>query len=321
MPVPPFPLAAVESTRARLEGSVVRTPLLESIVLSERLGADVLLKAEHRQRTGSFKARGALNRMVRLDAEARARGVVTISAGNHAAAVAWAAERAGVTATVVMPETASPTKVAACRRHGAEVVLHGNVFQALERCLRIRDEEGRTLVHPFDDPEILEGTGTVALEILDDLAAPPDLVIVPVGGGGLIAGIAGALASAAPSTRVIGVEPTGADAMRRSLDAGHPVRLDRVDTVADGLGAPMAGERTFPVVRDHVADVVLVEDAEIVEGMRFLFDEEKQVLEPAGAAGVAALLAGRVRVASGTTVVVVLSGGNVGIDRLAELLS
>jgi threonine dehydratase len=319
--VPHLELDAVTATRRRLGDQVVTTPLLPSFHLSERLEARVWLKAEHRQRTGSFKARGALNRLLQLDPAARERGVVTVSAGNHAAAVAWAAGRAGVDATVVMPSTAPAPKVDACHRHGARVVLHGDVFEALAECLAIRDREGRTLVHPFDDPEILEGTGTVALEILEQLEGPPAAVIVPVGGGGLIAGIAATLAAASPTTRVIGVEPMGADAMTRSLAAGRPIRLERVDTIADGLGAPMAGERTYPIVRDHVAAVVRVDDHEIARALAMLFDDEKQVLEPAGAAGVAALLEARVGPLPAGPVVVVLSGGNVGVERLAELRS
>jgi threonine dehydratase len=279
------------------------------------------LKCEHLQPTGSFKVRGALHRMLSLDADARARGVVTISAGNHAAAVAWAAARAGIDATVVMPETAARVKVAACRAHGANVVLHGNVFEALERCFEIRDREERTLVHPFDDPEILEGTGTIAMEILDQLDAAPDLVVVPVGGGGLIAGIAGALALASPDTRVVGVEPTGARAMGASLEEGRAVRLERVDTVADGLGAPMAGQRTYPVVRDHVETMVALSDRAILHGLARLLEAEKQLVEPAGAAGVAALLAGAVHLEPESVVVAVLSGGNVGLDDLPGLLA
>jgi threonine dehydratase len=317
VPDPPFTfeLARVRAAHAQLEGAVVRTPLLESFELSRLVGRPVLLKAEHRQHTGSFKARGALNRLASLDAAARARGAVTVSAGNHAAAVAWAAARVGVAATVVMPRTAPRSKVDACERYGARVVLEDDVFRALDRCLELRDGEGLTLVHPFDDPEILEATGTVALEIAEDR---PDVatVVVPVGGGGLIGGIAATLSRTHPSVRVVGVEPTGADALHRSLEAGEAVRLERVDTVADGLGAPMAGQLTYPLVRDHVRQMVRLDDDEILGGLAFLFAEERQVVEPAGAAGVAALLAGRVDLAPRGSVVVVLSGGNLDAEAI-----
>lgn len=317
---PPTALPADVRDAARaLEGSVRRTPVFASDLLSVVAGRDVVLKAEHMQVTGSFKARGALTCIAGLDADQRARGVVTVSAGNHAAAVGWAARQAGVEATVVMPVTAPKPKLDACRAFGATVLLEPDVFRALDRCMALRDERGLTLVHPFDDPGILAGTGTVALEILDDVPALR-AVVVPVGGGGLIAGIARVLAALAPHVEVYGVEPEGADAMSRSLAGGAAVRLDRVDTVADGLGAPMAGALTYPLVRDHVREVVRVSDREILEGLRHLLERERQVVEPAGAAGVAALLTGRVALPGEGTVAVVLSGGNLDLNRVGALL-
>lgn len=309
----------VRDALRRIGPSVHRTPLLSSRTLSEQVGRPVLLKAEHLQKTGSFKVRGALNFMLGLEEEARERGVVTISAGNHAQAVAWAAAKAGVPATVVMPADASRSKAAASRGYGADVVLHGTVFEAFQHALDLAESEGLTFVHPFDHPRVLEGQGTVALEILEDAPAV-DAVVVPVGGGGLIGGIAGTLAAAGPGVRVYGVEPVGAAAMRRSLDEGRAVRLDAVDTVADGLGAPMAGELTYPLVRDHVEDVLTLTDREIVRGMAFLLAYTKQLTEPAGAAGVAALLAGRIPEGEGGPVVAVLSGGNVDLERVGELV-
>jgi threonine dehydratase len=309
--------------------ALARTPLLRSHVLSERLQREVFLKAEHLQRTGSFKARGALHRVRSLDETHRARGVVTVSAGNHAAALAWAAALHDVPATVVMPETAPRSKVEACRRYGARIVLEPDVFEALDRCLALRDAEGLTLVHPFDDLEILEGTGTVALEVLEDCPGVAQ-VVVPVGGGGLIGGMAATLAQVAPDVRVVGVEPEGADAMSRSLTAGRPVRLEAVETVADGLGAPMAGERTYPLVRDHVDTILRLDDDQILAGLAFLAREERQLVEPAGAAAVAALLTGRGPSGTGATsgsgapgagpIVAVLSGGNLDLDTLPALL-
>lgn len=309
----------VRDARRRIASAIHRTPLLTSRTLSERVGRPVLLKAEHLQKTGSFKVRGALNFMLGLDEEARERGVVTISAGNHAQAVAWAATRAGIPATVVMPADASKGKADASAAYGGTVVLHGSVFEAFQRALDLAESEGLTFVHPFDHPRILEGQGTVALEILEDV---PDLeaIVVPVGGGGLVAGIAGTLAETAADVEVYGVEPTGAAAMRRSLDEGRAVRLDVVDTLADGLGAPMAGDLTYPLVRDHVEDVVTLADDEIVRAVAFLLTYTKQLTEPAGAAGVAALLAGRIPPGSGGPVVAVLSGGNVDLERVSELL-
>ncbi len=311
--------ADVQDAAQALRGVVGRTPTFVSHALSGRLGREVVLKAEHLQVTGSFKARGAFTCIGRLSAAERRRGVVTVSAGNHAAAVAWAARAAGVPATVIMPRTAPKPKLDACRSFGARVLLESDVFRALERCMALRDEEGLALVHPFDDPGILAGAGTVAVELLED---HPDLgaVVVPVGGGGLIAGIARVLAAAAPQVAVHGVEPEGADAMARSLVAGAPVRLERVDTVADGLGAPMAGSLTYPVVRDHVREVVRLADAEIVAGLQHLLEREKQVVEPAGAAGVGALLANRLELPAEGTIAVVVSGGNLDLAGVLELL-
>ncbi len=310
---------AVRAARERVSDRVHRTPLFGSRTLGDRIGAPVLLKCENLQKTGSFKPRGALNRLLTLESGARDRGVITISAGNHAQALAWAGGAAGVPATVVMPESAPRSKVRACHGYGAEVILHGDVFEAFQRSLELADERALTFVHPFDDERIVAGQGTAALEIAedaDDLAA----VVVPVGGGGLISGIAVAMAGLDPSIRIYGVEPEGAAAMRRSLDAGEALHLDEVDTVADGLAAPMAGNLTYELVRRYVEDVVVVSDAEIVEAMELILARCKLLVEPAGAAGVAALLAGRIPLPNGP-VAAVLSGGNVDLDRLPELFA
>ncbi len=316
--MPDLDLKAFQEAHAAIREAVHRTPLLSSRTLGERIGRPLLLKAENLQKTGAFKVRGALNRMLHLSDEERARGVVTISAGNHAQAVAWAAARAGVEATVVMPEHASRAKVEASRAYGARVVLHGDVFQAFDKAMELAGE-GLTLVHPFDHPDVVAGQGTVALEILED-APRPAAVVVPVGGGGLCAGVATLMALAAPGVPVWGVEPEGADALRRSLDEGRAVRLERVDTVADGLGAPMAGELTYPLIRDHAAGVVIVTDREITDAMGLILSRTKLLVEPAGAAGVAALLSGRIPLEGEGPVVAILSGGNVDLERLPELL-
>ena len=311
-------LEHLQEAQARISGSLHRTPAVSSRALSERVGRPVILKCENLQKTGSFKVRGALNSILELDDVARGRGVVAASAGNHAQAVAWAAARAGVSATVVMPANALPTKVRASEGYGAEVILQGTVFEAFDVALEVAQDRGLTFLHPFDDPLIVAGQGTLGLEVLDDV---PDAatVVVPVGGGGLISGVALAVANLAPVARVYGVEPHGACAMRKSLEKGEAIRLESIDTVADGLGAPMAGELTYEVVRRHVEDVVLVNDDEIREAMAFILARTKLLVEPAGAAGVAALLAGRIPLAAGP-VVAILSGGNVDLDRLADLL-
>ncbi|MCH7858032.1 MAG: pyridoxal-phosphate dependent enzyme [Gemmatimonadetes bacterium] len=311
-------LEHLQEAQARISGSLHRTPVVSSRTLSERVGRPVFLKCENLQKTGSFKVRGALNLILELDDVARGPGVVTISAGNHAQAVAWSAARAGISATVVMPANASPTKVRASEEYGAEVILQGTIFEAFDLALEVAQDRGLTFLHAFDDPLIIAGQGTVGLEILEDV---PDVatVVAPVGGGGLISGVALAVASLAPGARVFGVEPHGACAMRKSLDKGEAVHLESIDTIADGLGAPMAGELTFEVVRHHVEDVVLVSDDEIREAMAFVLERAKLLVEPAGAAGVAALLAGRIPLADGP-VVAVLSGGNVDLDRLPDLL-
>jgi threonine dehydratase len=264
--------------------------------------------------------RGALHRLLRLDEEERARGVVTISAGNHAQAVAWAAAAAGTRAVVVMPEHASPAKVEASRGYGADVVLHGTAREAFARAFEIAEERGMRFVHPFDDEEVVAGHGSCGLEIMEDL---PDVgtVVVPVGGGGLVSGIATAMTCVRPGVAVWGVEPEGADAMRRSLEAGRAVHLEAVDTVADGLGAPMAGVLNHALVAAHARGVVLVSDDEIVGAMKVMLERTKLLAEPAGAAGLAALLQGRVPLVDGAPVAVVVSGGNVDLSLLGRLLT
>lgn len=300
--------AALDEARERITPHVHRTPLLSFRTLGDHLGTRLLLKCENLQKTGSFKVRGALNSVALLSDVERARGVVTISAGNHAQAVAWAGARLGAAATVVMPAGASPTKVEATRGYGARVVLHGTAAEAFREAFRIADEEELTFLHPFDAEPVIAGHGSTALEIGEDLEGPVSIV-VPVGGGGQIAGIAAA-ASHLEGYRVFGVEPRGADAMRRSLDAGHAVTLDRTDTIADGLAPPMAGDLTYAYVSELVEDVVTVSDDEILAAMGLIMRRARLVVEPSGAAAVAGLMTGRIPVQSGESVVAVLSGGN-----------
>ncbi len=309
----------VSAAAGRLAGRVHRTPLVGTRSLSDRIGSTVYLKCENLQKTGSFKVRGALNQLLQLEPEARERGVVTISAGNHAQAVAWAAGQTGARATVVMPEGASQAKVEASRSYGAEVVIHGNVHEAFEKCHDLAQQRALTFVHPFDDPLVIAGQGTTGLEIVEEL---PELatVVVPVGGGGLASGIALALAATGTEAKLYGVEPEGACAMRRSFDQGSPATLDRVDTIADGLAPPMAGDLTFAILRKLAEDIVVVSDEEIREALRFILARTKLLVEPAGAAAVAALLSGRIPTEHGP-VVAILSGGNIDTGRLASLLT
>jgi threonine dehydratase len=304
--------------RAALAGKVHLTPLTSSATLSGLAGRPVYLKLENLQKTGSFKPRGALYNMMQLPEEARRKGVITISAGNHAQAVAWAARSFSAPAVVVMVASASRTKIDATRGYGAEVVLEGDIRQALARLETLRQERGLSYVHPFDDDRTIAGQATVGLEILSQLP-DPETVVVGVGGGGLISGVALAIKALRPQTRVIGVEPEGAAVMRLSLDQGSPARMDKCNTIADGLAAPFAGERNFEIVRSCVDDLVLVSDAEIRSAMRLLLSRCKLLAEPAGAAATAAVLEGRVQ-GSGS-VVAIVSGGNVSPELLADCLT
>jgi threonine dehydratase len=243
---------------------------------------------------------------------------VTMSAGNAAQAIAFAARTAGVSLTVAMPETAPQAKVDATRAYGAEIVFAPDMTKLIALVGELQDRSGAYFLHPYDDAAMIAGHGTCALEVLEDLP-DADVFVVGVGGGGLISGIAVAVAARRPGGRIVGVEPTGAATMRRALDAGEPVRLDRVSTIADGLAAPIAGSIPLEIVRRLVADVVVIEDDVIAEGMRFLATRAKLVAEPAGAAATGALLAGRVPVRPGERVVSIVSGGNVDLSRLAQI--
>lgn len=304
---------------ANIADAIHRTPLLFSHTISDIVGQPVILKFENLQKTGSFKVRGALNSIVSLDDNTRKRGVITTSAGNHAQAVAWAANRAGTCATVVMPAHASESKIRASKKYGAEVILQDTVFDAFDLSLELAKKNKLNFIHPFDDPITIAGQGTIGIEIIEEIPNVEN-VIVPIGGGGLISGIALAIANLAPSARVFGVEPYGASAMRQSLDKGRAIHLNAIDTVADGLGAPMAGELNFKIVQNHVEDVVLVSDDEIRQAMRFVLDHTKTLAEPAGAATIAALLKKKIDIKKGP-VVAIISGGNVDLEMLPDLFA
>jgi threonine dehydratase len=310
----------ISSARERISHQLRVTPVTSATLIGRAAGVELFLKCENFQKTGSFKTRGALNKLLGMDRGARARGVVTVSAGNHAQALAWAAARADVRATVVMPAKASKTKAEASAGYGAEVLRHGTAADAFRRARALAAEHGFEFIHPFDDEEIMAGAGTVGLEILEQVA-DVEAIVVPIGGGGLIGGIAAAVKSRRPSVRVFGVEPVGAAAMRASLDAGHPIALETIDTVADGLAAPMAGTLNYEVVRHFVDDVVLVSDEEIVTALRTLLFRAKPLAEPAGAAAGAAVLSRKLALRAGARVVAVISGGNVDADTLKAALS
>jgi threonine dehydratase len=311
-------LTDILAARRRIANAVHRTPLVSSQTLSRRLGVPVSFKVETLQKTGSFKARGATNAVRQLSAEQRRRGIVTISAGNHAQAVAFAAGAEGIPCVVVMPAQASQSKADATRGFGAEVILHGGVHEAFARYESLQRERGLIPLHPFDDPAVIAGQGTVGVEVLED-APDASLIVVPIGGGGLITGVAVAARGMGSRARIIGVEPEGSAAMRRALDASRPVRLERVESIADGLGAPAVSERTLRLVQALVDDVVLVSDEAIIDAMRWLLERAKLLVEPAGAAGLAAVLTTLEPPTTGS-VVVVLSGGNVDLARLKAWL-
>lgn len=311
----------VEEAAGRLEGVAHRTPVLTSRTLDERLGCRVLLKAENLQRGGAFKFRGAFNKVASLSHDERAAGVVAYSSGNHAQAVALAAAHHGTRATILMPADAPASKREATRDYGAEIVTYDRYTEdrvALGE--ELARQRGAALVPPYDDPMVIAGQGTAAMELLED-AGPLDHLLVPVGGGGLISGCATAAAALSPATQVIGVEPEAGDDTRRSLEAGHRVGIDVPRTIADGLQGNIPGLLTFPVVQRLVDRIVTVTDEQIVEAMVFLHDRLKIVVEPSGAVGVAALLSGAAPVAAGQRAGVVISGGNVDAVRFAQLVS
>ncbi|HJQ18972.1 MAG TPA: threonine/serine dehydratase [Gemmatimonadaceae bacterium] len=309
----------IDAARERIRPHVHETPLIASRRLGDAAGGVHLsFKCESMQRTGSFKARGALNAMMQLLHAEKAKGVVTVSAGNHAQALAWASSMVGAECITVMPEGASATKIEATRGYGGTVeVTPGPKHRAFERAQEIASQ-GRVMVHPFADPRVAAGQGTVALEILER-AKDVQTVVIPIGGGGLITGMAVALKSARPDIKVIGVEPEGAATMRTSLNAGAPQNV-APDTVADGLAAPMVDAFTLEATQRYVDDVVLVTDDDILAALRQLLSVAKLLAEPAGATALAALLTGKARVDRGSSVVAVVSGGNVDLERLKTLL-
>ena len=312
-------LRSIEDARERIRDAVHATPCAYSQTLSELSGARVFVKLENLQMTGSFKERGAANLLMQLTSEERARGVIAASAGNHGLAVAFHAVRLGIPATIVMPEAAPLIKVTSARRYGAEVIQHGaNFDEAYTHACALRDSRGHVFVHPFDDPRVIAGQGTLGLELL---AQMPDMeaLLVPVGGGGLIGGVALAVKSWRSTVRIVGVEATALPAMRLALDAGHRLQVAAAATIADGIAVREVGELTFALTRAWVDDVVTVGEEELANAILLLLEIEKTVVEGAGAAPLAALL-NRSLGLQGRTVVLVLSGGNIDVTMLSRII-
>ncbi|HET8691832.1 MAG TPA: pyridoxal-phosphate dependent enzyme [Steroidobacteraceae bacterium] len=321
---PNLSLADIRAARARLGARIRTTPVqpLAGPAVAAALppGTQATLKLELFQHTGSFKARGALVNVLSLTEAERERGICAISAGNHAIAAAFAAQAIGTSAKIVMKEGANAFRVAECRRYGGEIVFEPEFAAAFRRVERIRDEEGRRLVHPFEGLLTAQGTGTLGLEFIEQA---PDLeaVIVPVGGGGLAAGLATAIRLMKPDCRVYGVEPFGADTMYRSFAAGSPQSIDRIDTIADSLGSPYAMPVSYALCRASIEEIVRVEDAEMVRAMRFLLEHARLAVEPAGAAATAALLGPLRERLAGRRVGLIVCGSNIAADAYARLIA
>lgn len=313
-------LARIQEARRGLKGVAHHTPMTPSSTFSEMTGADVHLKLENLQRTGSFKIRGAYTKIASLTAEERSRGVVAASAGNHAQGVALAARLAGIPACIVMPERASIAKAEAVRGYGAELILHGRDYNEAEAMARrLEAERGMAFVHAFNDPAVIAGQGTLALEILEDM---PDVetLVVPVGGGGLIAGACLVVKEQRPDIRIVAVEPSGAAKLPESLRKGSVQSLAGVNTIADGLATRRVGELPFEAIRKHVTETVQVEDDDVAMAILLLIERAKTLVEGAGAVGLAALLGNRFPLRKGEKVAVVLSGGNIDVTLLDQIL-
>ncbi|WP_243297382.1 threonine ammonia-lyase [Bacillus litorisediminis] len=312
-------LNQIQQARANLAGVIIPTPLQDSSTFSKLSGNEIYLKTENLQKTGSFKIRGAYNKIANLSAEEQSKGVVAFSAGNHGAGTAYAAQKLGIRATVVMPENPVASKKNAIESYGARAIEYGTTSIAMyEKAYQLHLEEGLTMVHPFDDIHIIAGQGTIGLEILEE---KPDLdaVIVPVSGGGLISGIAAAIKEIKPTIKVIGVNTEGATAMYTSLQHGHPVEVEKVNTIADGLMAKKPGELTFAHTQKYVDDLVLVKESEIAECVSQLAERAKLVVEPSGAAAMAAMINGHINLRN-KKVAVIVSGGNISFELYQTLI-
>jgi threonine dehydratase len=316
----PIGLGDVRAARERIGDVVIDTPCPRALSLDDVAPCRLHLKLENLQRTGSFKDRGSLNRLLDLDASERTKGVVTASAGNHAQAVAYHTQRLGIPCTVVMPERAPLVKVTRTRAFGAKVIQHGDVLDdSAVEARRLVREEGLTMVHPFDDPRVIAGQGTMGLEILEQVP-DVDTIVVPIGGGGMISGIAIAARALRPSVRIVGVEVEAAPSARASRDAGEIVKITSSDTIADGIATKRVGDHTFPIIEALVDDLVVVGEEETARAVLMLLERQRLVVEGGGAVGLAAIITGQIPVRSDETVALVLSGGNIDINRVARII-
>ena len=313
-------LSDIHSARERIRDGVVPTPVVPALALRNRLPCDAWLKLENTQRTGSFKDRGALNRLLDLTPEERKRGVVTASAGNHAQAVAYHGARLGVPVEVVMPLETPLIKVVNTRRFGATVRFHGaTLSESMDEAQRIEREQHMTLVHAFDDERVIAGQGTIGLELLEQLPKFTAL-IVPIGGGGLISGIALAVREQRPDVRVFGVEAAAAPSALASRRAGHVVKIESTDTIADGIAVKRVGDRTFPLIERYVDDIVSVDEVQIASAVHLLLEQQKTLAEGAGATPLAAMLSGQLPLRADDVVVMILSGGNIDVNLVERIV-
>ena len=313
-----IPLEDIRAAAERIAGKVHRTPILSATQLGDRAGVRLFLKCESFQKTGSFKPRGALNKVLSLTVPEKARGLITVSAGNHAQAVAWAAGMAGAACAVVMPSGAPRSKMEAVRGYGAEVILHDDRATLFDKLDEVREARGSTFVHPFDDPVVLAGAGTAGLEIVED-QPEVDVVVVPVGGGGLLGGVTSAVKQLLPAARVVAVELAEGPGLAPALAAGRPVPVPRpAGTLADGMTPPFVGALPLEIAREAVDEIVSVTEKEIIEAMKLLMTRAKLYVEGSGAAATAALLSGKIETPRGARVVALVSGGNVDLERVAS---
>lgn len=315
-------LQDVQEAKKIIEGVALKTDLLENVRLSEKTGAKVYYKCENLQRTGSFKLRGACNKIAHLTDEEKACGVIASSAGNHAQGVALGARNAGIKATICMPANAPVSKVAATKSYGAEVVLHGAVYDdAYEMAVKVQKETGATFLHPFNDKYVIAGQGTIGLEIFEQLDGNVDTVLVPIGGGGIIAGIAVALKGLNPNIKIVGVQTCNVPSMKASFENGQVTTAFNDVTIADGIAVKTPGDLTFDIIKDKMDSVVTVTEEEVAEAILFMLENQKLVSEGAGAVSTAALLSGKYKPAKGENVVCVVSGGNIDINTLYRIIS
>jgi threonine dehydratase len=313
-------LEDIEAARARVQNELVLTPCTRSLVFDDLIASPLYFKFENLHRTGSFKERGALNRLLQLTEEERKQGVITASAGNHAQAVAFHATRLGIPATVVMPETTPLVKVQNTRRHGAEVILHGQRFsEAIEHSRVLQKERGLIMVHAYDDPMIITGQGTLGLELAEQVPEV-DVVIVPIGGGGIMSGTAAALHALKPGIRMIGVEVEAAPSAHLSRLAGKVIEVETAETLADGIAVKRVGDLTFPILESLVEQIVVVGEEDIARAILLLLEREKTVVEGAGAATLAALISNKIPLKPDETVVAVLCGGNIDVNMISRII-